>query len=441
MTAAPNSIPNSINEALGIETRRKITRRLIPFLFALYVFSFLDRVNVGFAGLDMTRELGFSNTVFGFGSGIFFVGYCLLEIPGGLLSETWSTRKWIACIMIAWGLLAGFTGLIRNATEFSIIRFLLGTAEGGFFPAVLVYLTHWFRARDRAKAIAMFMTGVPVASVVGAPISGMLMRVHWFGVAGWRWLLILEGLPAALGGLACLYYLTDRPADAKWLLPEERQWITDEIAREKGHLSQSHGNIRAALREPLVIAFALSYFCTNLSLYGLGIWLPKIVQKLSGLGSLGLGFLIAVPYLISVPAMLFSGWRSDHTGHHRRWAAGAAFTAAVGVALSQLVGQNPALSVAAFAIAAIGIMSYYPPLLALPSRILTGRGVAASFGIINLIANLGGFVGPYLMGFLTDLTHNYSAGLYVLVASSTLSGLILVLLRDHRVVGRAHHHP
>ena len=186
-----------------------------------------------------------------------------------------------------------------------------------------------------------------------------------------------------------------------------------------------------------MIAFAISYFCTNLSLYGLGIWLPKIVQKLSGLGTLRLGFLIAVPYLISVPAMLFSGWRSDHTGHHRRWAAGAAFTTAVGVALSQVVGDNATLSVAAFSVATVGIMSYYPPLLALPSRILTGRGVAASFGLINLIANLGGFAGPYLIGFLTDRTKNYSAGLYVLVASSLLSGLILVLLRDGRVSGRA----
>jgi len=304
---------------------------------------------------------------------------------------------------------------------------------------VLVYLTHWFRAQDRAKAIAMFMTGVPVASVLGAPVSGMLMRVHWLGLGGWRWLLLLEGLPAALGGIACLYYLTDRPADAKWLLPEEREWIANEIAREKGQLSHSHSHIRAVLREPLVMAFALSYFCTNLSLYGLGIWLPKIVQKLSGLGSLGLGFLIAVPYLISVPAMLFSGWRSDRTGHHRRWAAGAAFTTSLGVALSQMVDGNPALSVAAFALAAIGIMSYYPPLLALPSRILSGRGVAASFGVINLLANLGGFVGPYLMGWLTDRTHNYAAGLYLLVAASFLSGLILILVTDRRVTGRAHH--
>lgn len=425
----------SATENLAQRTRRKITRRVLPFLFALYVFSFLDRVNVGFAGLDMTRELGFSNTVFGFGSGIFFLGYCLLEIPGGLMAESWSMRKWIAGIMIAWGLLAGFTGLIHTATEFNTIRFLLGTAEGGFFPAVLVYLTHWFSARDRAKAIAMFMAGVPVANVLGAPISGLLMRVNWLGMAGWRWLLILEGLPAAIGGVVCLYYLTDRPAEAHWLEPEEREWITKEIAQEKGHLSSTHGHIGAALREPLVLAFAFSYFGANLSLYGLGIWLPKIVQKLSGVSTLVLGFLVAVPYLISVPAMLYSGWRSDHTGNHPQWAARSAFMAALGFALTQLVGGSPVLSLAAFTFAAVGMMSYYPPFLVLPSRILTGRGAAASFGAINLIANLGGFVGPSLMGWLTDRTHNYAASVYLLVASSCMSGLIVAMLRDKRVTG------
>ncbi len=426
----------SVNENLALRTRRKITRRVLPFLFVLYVFSFLDRVNVGFAGLDMTRELGFSNAVFGFGSGIFFLGYSLLEIPGGLMAESWSMRRWIAGIMMAWGLLAGFTGLIHTATEFNTIRFLLGTAEGGFFPAVLVYLTHWFSARDRAKAIALFMAGIPVANVVGAPLSGLLMRVNWLGLAGWRWLLILEGLPAALGGVVCLYYLTDRPADAKWLEPEEREWITNEIAQEKGQLSATHGHIGAALREPWVVAFALSYFCANLSLYGLGIWLPKIVQKLSGLGTLGLGFLVAVPYLISVPAMLFSGWRSDHTGNHRKWAAMSAFTAALGFGLTQAVGGNPALSLAAFTLAAVGMMSYYPPFLVLPSRILTGRGAAASFGAINLIGGLGGFAGPSLMGWLTDRTHNYSASIYLLVVSSCCSCLIVSLLRDKRVTSK-----
>ena len=191
--------------------RRKIAQRLIPFLFLLYITAFIDRVNVGFAGLDMTRELHFSNEAFGFGSGIFFFGYCLLEIPGAMLAESWSARRWIAAIMIGWGLLASVTGFIRNSTEFNIIRFLLGLAEGGFFPAVVVYLTHWFRQEDRGKAIAMFMAAIPVSNAIGAPVAGLLLRLHWMGLSGWRWLLILEGIPAFLGGVAALFYLTDRP--------------------------------------------------------------------------------------------------------------------------------------------------------------------------------------------------------------------------------------
>src|SRR5437763_14666411 len=251
-----------VREMAPAAAQRKITRRLLPFLFLLYVTAFIDRVNVSFAGLDMTRELHFSNEVFGFGAGIFFFGYCLLEIPGAMLAESWSARKWIASIMIVWGLLAGFTGLIHTSIEFNAIRLLLGLAEGGCFPAVVVYLTHWFRYEDRAKAIAMFMAAIPVSNMIGSPISGLLMKLHWFGVSGWRWLLILEGIPAFVGGIVTLFYLTDWPRDAQWLNPQERAWITAELAREsaakRGHLS-----ILAALRHPTLLALALSYFFLN----------------------------------------------------------------------------------------------------------------------------------------------------------------------------------
>src|SRR5437773_3054784 len=242
--------------------QRKITRRLIPFLFLLYITAYLDRVNVSFAGLEMTRELKFSNEVFGFGAGIFFFGYCLLEIPGAMLAESWSARKWIASIMIAWGLLAGLTGLIRTATEFNIIRFLLGLAEGGFFPAVVVYLTHWFRYEDRAKAIAMFMAAIPVSNMIGAPISGLLLRLDWLGVSGWRWLLILEGIPAFVCGIATLFYLTDWPKNAHWLAPEEREWITGELIKEASDkkTSRGHMGILETFRQPMVLVLALSYF-------------------------------------------------------------------------------------------------------------------------------------------------------------------------------------
>jgi ACS family tartrate transporter-like MFS transporter len=416
----------------GAVARRKISRRLLPFLFLLYITAFIDRVNVSFAGLDMTRELHFSNEVFGFGAGIFFFGYCLLEIPGAMLAQAWSARKWIAGIMICWGLLAGLTGLIQTAAQFNLIRFLLGVAEGGFFPAVVVYLTHWFRQEDRAKAIAMFMAAIPVSNAVGAPVAGLLLKLHWLGISGWRWLLILEGIPAFLCGMVTLWYLTDWPKDARWLSADERAWITGELEREAhrkaargGHMSILH-----AFRQPVVLALALSYFLINTSGYGVNIWLPKMIQKIPGLTTMQVSLVSAIPPLCAVPAMLLAGWHSDRRDERKWHAALAAITAGVGLALSQWAAGMPLLVVASFALAVIGVMCYYPPFWALPTRLLEDSSAAASFGFINLIANFGGFAGPYMVGFLTDRTGTYVAGVLLLVSTAILSGLILMLLRE-----------
>ncbi len=423
MTTVAETVPGRVTT--------KITRRLMPFLFVLYITAFIDRVNVGFAGLQMTKELGFSNEVFGFGAGIFFFGYCLLEVPGAIVAEHWSARKWIAAIMIVWGALAALTGLIHNAIEFNIIRFVLGVAEGGFFPAIVVYLTHWYRQADRAKAVAMFMAAIPVSNVFGAPIAGLLLRLNWFGLAGWRWLLILEGIPAFLGGIATLLYLTDRPKDAKWLTPEERDWITAEIERDRaGHKSDhSFRHMFRAFRDPVVLALAFSYFLINTTGYGLNIWLPKIVQRLSGLSTLMLSLIVAIPYLIAVPAMLINGWHSDRTNERRWHAIIPAFTAGISLLISQWSGAGPVLTVAMFTITAMSVMSYYPTFWALTTKLLRERSAAASVGFVNLIANLGGFVGPYAVGFLTDLTGNYAAGIYLLVATALLAGITLVAIR------------
>ena len=415
--------------------RRKIAQRLIPFLFLLYITAFIDRVNVGFAGLEMTRELHFSNEAFGFGSGIFFFGYCLLEIPGAMLAESWSARRWIAAIMIGWGLLASLTGFIRNSTEFNIIRFLLGLAEGGFFPAVVVYLTHWFRQEDRGKAIAMFMAAIPVSNAIGAPVAGLLLRLHWMGLSGWRWLLILEGIPAFLGGVAALFYLTDRPKQARWLASDEQDWIVGELAREAearrvSGIGQGHGSMLDALRQPMVLVLALAYFLINTSGYGLNIWLPKMVQNFSGLTTFQISLLVAIPYLCSIPAMLVAGWHSDKTGERRWHAALASMAAGLGLALSQYVGGNPALTIVSFSIAAIGVMSFYPTYWALATGVMSARSAAASFGFVNLIANFGGFVGPYMVGYLTDRTGTYAAGVFSLVATALLSSVVLILLRQ-----------
>ncbi len=419
-------------DAVAAGARKKIAGRIIPFVFLLYITAFIDRVNVSFAGLDMTRELHFSNEVFGFGAGIFFFGYSLLEIPGAMLAEVWSARKWIAAIMMFWGVLAAITGFIQNSLQFNTIRFLLGLAEGGFFPSVVVYLTHWFRQEDRGKAIAMFMAAIPVSNAIGAPIAGYLLGIHWMNVSGWRWLLILEGIPAFLGGLATLFYLTDWPKDAHWLAPAERQWITDELDRElhEKKTTRRHMSILETLRQPLVLALAVSYFLLNTSGYGFNIWLPKMVENFHGLTRMQISLVAAIPYALSVPVMLLYAWHSDRTGERKWHAAWAGVAAGVGLALSQSVGGVPPLVMAGFSIAYMGIMSYYPTYWALPTRILSARQAAASFGFVNLVANFGGFTGPYMVGFLTDRTGTYVAGVLFMVLTGLLAGVILMFLRE-----------
>ncbi len=411
--------------------RRKITRRLLPFLCLVYMTAHIDRANVGFAGLNMTGELHFSNEVFGFGAGIFFFGYCLLQIPGAVLAQRWSARKWIATVMIGWGLLASLTGLIQTSTQFNIIRFLVGLAEGGLFPAVVVYLTHWFRQVDRAKAVAALMAASPAASAVGGLIAGPLLGLHWLGISSWRWLLMLEGIPALIGGIVTLFYLTDRPRDARWLSEDEREWITEEIGREnrEKEKGQPRISILQTFGKPIVLALAFSNFGINVAFYGLVIWLPKMVQKFPSLTTWQVSLVASIPYLCAIPAMLVAGWHSDRTGERKWHAIIATLVAAAGLAISQVPGISPPLAMAGFSIAAMGIMSYFPPYWALPTKLLSVGVAAAAYGFINLIANLGGFVGPYAIGFLTDLTGTYVAGVLLLVASAIVSGLVLACLR------------
>ncbi len=410
--------------------RRKIARRLLPFLFLIYATAFVDRVNVGFAGLDMTRELHFSNEVFGFGSGIFFFGLCLFEIPGALVAHRWSARKWIGWIMIFWGFLAALTGLIRTANEFSVIRFLLGAAEGGFFPAVIVYLTHWFRETDRGKAVALFMTAIPISSVAGGLIAGVLLNLHWLGLSGWRWLLILEGLPAVVCGVATLFYLTDRPADARWLSGPEKTWIAGELEREASAKVSEEGDfgLLQALTNRTVLLLVSAYFFVNVVGYGLIIWLPKMVQALHGLNLWQISLIASIPHVCAVPAMLVAGWSADRTGRHKWHAVAATAVAAAGLAMSQLPGISPTLVVVGFSIGEMGLMSFYPAFWTLPGKMLSPRAAAAATGLITM-ANIGGFVGPYAIGFMTDLTGTHAAGVLVLVASALLTGGSVACLR------------
>lgn len=418
-------------------TRRRTMRRLIPFLFLLYVIAYLDRVNISYAGLEMTRELHFSNEIFGFGAGIFFVGYFLLEIPGTMLVELWSARKWIARIMISWGLLASLTGLIHTAHQFYWIRFVLGAAEAGFFPGVIVYVTHWFRYQDRGRALALFMTAQPISNLIGAPLSGLLMKIHWLGYGGWRWVLILEGVPAVVFGVVTLFYLEDWPKDARWLSDEERGWLVGELEREKQVKKATKPlSVWQALRHRDVILLTLVYFFRVTGTYGFIIWLPKIVQKLSGMGTFKVTLATAIPYLLSLPVMLWVGWRSDKTGERRWHTALPTISMAIALALSQWAGANVTLAIAMYSIAAMGLFSALATFWALPTMFLSEAAAAACIGLINSVGNLGGFAGPYVIGFLSNKTGSYAAGVFYLVGSMLVSGLLVLGVGRHESTKR-----
>jgi ACS family tartrate transporter-like MFS transporter len=415
---------------VSIRARRRIVRRLMPYLFFIYVIAYLDRVNVGFAALGMTGDLGFAPHVVGTGGGIFFLGYFLLEIPGTILVEKWSARGWIARVMITWGILAILTGFIHTTTQFYWIRFLLGAAEAGFFPGIIVYLTHWFRYEDRAKAVAMFMAAIPISQVIGAPVSGALLRANWLGLAGWRWLFILEGAPAVIFGVVTIFYLTDWPHQAKWLADDERDWIISELEIEKQQKqAHQHRNILKSLGQPAVLTLALAYFFIVTSNYGLIFWLPTMLKKLSGLTNFQVGLISALPYCAGLVAMLIVGWSSDRTRERRWHTALPMMVAALGLFLAALTQNSAPMTVAVLCVAAMGINSYLPGFWSLPTTFLTGTAAAASIGLINSIGNLGGFAGPYIVGRLVEATGSFFGGVIYLSMSALMAALLILALR------------
>jgi len=411
--------------------RRRIIRRLIPYLFLLYIINYLDRVNVSYANLEMTKALNFTAEVFGFGAGIFFAGYFLFEIPGSLLIEKWSARVWIARIMISWGIVAVLMGFMNSATQFYWLRFGLGAAEAGFFPGIIVYLTHWFRYQDRAKAVALFMAAVPLSNFLGSPFSGLILGVNWFGLAGWRWLFILEGAPAIILGVVTIFYLTDWPHQAKWLAADEREWITAELEKEKALKTAARSfGVLEALRHREVVLLALAYFFIVTGLYGFNFWLPTIVKALSGLPNLMVTLVSALPYLTGFVALMIVGWSSDRSGERRWHTAVPMIVAGAGLLLSALTQSTPVLAVSMFCVAAAGLYSFFPSFWALPTSFLSGSAAAAAIGLINSIGNLGGFVGPYVVGYLNTRTNSFLGGMLYLSFSALVgAGLILTLKR------------
>jgi len=428
------SATNVKDSAISDRCRRRVTKRLMPYLFVLYVIAYLDRVNVGFAAPGgMKTSLGFTDDVIGFGAGIFFIGYVILEIPGSILVEKWTAKGWIARIMISWGILAILTGFIHTKSHFYIIRFLLGAAEAGFFPGIIVYLSHWFRYQDRAKAVALLMAAVSVSNIVGSPLSGFLLRINWLGLEGWRWMFILEGAPAIILGVITLFYLTDWPHQAKWLPADEREWLIAELEREKKEKEAKHGlNILQAFRHREVLLLTLAYFFMVTAVYGLNFWLPSIIKRLSDLPNLVVSFIVALPYCVGLVSILLVGWHSDKTQERRWHTALSMMVASLGLLLSVVFGNYTLLAVSMFCLAAAGTAGYLPGFWALPTSFLTGTAAAASIGLINSFGNLGGFVGPFVVGYLSKKTGSYFGGVLYLSLSALIASFLILSLRATR---------
>ena len=408
------------------DARRRIAWRILPFLFVLFVIAFLDRVNVGYAGLEMMHDLSFSASVFGFGSGIFFIGYLVFEIPGCLIVERWSARKWFARIMVSWGLVTVFMAFIKTPFHFYLVRILLGVAEAGFFPGIIVYLTHWFRAEDRAKAAAIFMLAIPVSNIVGSPVSGYLLGVHWLGLQGWRWLFIIEGIPAIVFGVLTVFYLTDWPREARWLPQEEREWISAELERES--LEKKNANFLGtweALRQPAVLQLTVIYFCAVSCTYALTIWLPTFVKRRGGFSDLAVTLLSVVPYVALLIAILVNGWHSDRTGERHWHTVAPLILSMAGFAVTIAAGRHFWLAFVCLIFASTA-NAFLPAFWAIPYTFLGESGAAASTGLINSIGNLGGLAGPWVLGYFLDRRHSFRLG-FVYVIASLLVAIFLTL--------------
>jgi MFS transporter, ACS family, tartrate transporter len=425
--------------AIARHTRAHIARRLLPFVFLLFVIAFIDRINLSYVNLDMSRDLRFSDAVFGFGAGIFFFGYLILEIPGALIVERWGAHRWIARIMISWGIVTLFTAFIRTPAQFYTARFLLGLAEAGFLPGVIVYLTHWFCDRDRAKATALFMTAIPVSYIIGSPLAGLVLRLHWFSLPGWRWVFLIEAMPALFFGVFTLFYLTDWPRDARWLTPDERAWITSALDHEKSlKKAERQFTIRDALRNKITMQMTAAYFFSTSALYGFVFWFPTLLKRFSNLPNLQVTLLAALPYILTVLAMRLFGWNSDRTGERRWHAASPLFLSAAALfAAVALHSTHTSPAIVMLCLAAVFLQVPYAILWTIPTAILCESAAAACIGFINSVGCLGGFVAPFVVGYLSTRTGSLVPGLLYLTISAVIGALIILALPARTALSRA----
>ncbi|CAN7231071.1 putative metabolite transport protein NicT [compost metagenome] len=427
--------PGVSDAAFEDATYRKVSWRLVPFLLLCYVVAYLDRVNVGFAKLQMLNDLQFSETIYGLGAGIFFIGYFLFEVPSNVILHKVGARIWIARIMITWGAISAAMMFVTTPTMFYVLRFLLGIAEAGFFPGIILYLTYWYPANRRGRTTTFFMTAIALSGVIGGPLSGWVMQsFHGHnGWSGWQWMFLLEGIPSILVGLWVLAYLDDRITHAKWLSPQEKALLERNIASEDAH--KEDPPIRTVMSSPRVWLMSAIYFCFVMGLYGVSFWLPTIIKQTGVKGALDIGLLTAIPYGCAVVGMVLVAYSADRSGERRWHIALPALAGSLGLLLSVQWHNDTTLAMVALTLATIGILTTLPLFWSLPTSFLAGTGAAAGIALINSLGNLAGFLSPYAVGWLKDLTHSTDSGMYLLAACLVV-GAALTLSVPKRLVSQ-----
>ncbi|TDE11420.1 MFS transporter [Jiangella asiatica] len=425
----------AVSDPHAREAVRKALRRLVPFLALMFVLAFLDRVNVGFAKDELEVDVGIGAAAYGLGAGIFFVGYAFFEVPSNLIMHRVGARRWLSRIMVSWGLIAAAMYLVQGELSFYLLRFLLGVAEAGFFPGVILYLTYWFPDRYRSTATGLMYWGLPLAYILGAPSSGLLMEMDGIAaLAGWQWMFLVQGLAASAVGVWAWFFLDDRPQDAAWLTPAERIALQEQLDREAATRPAGHtASVGSVLTQPIVLYFSLIYFCIQLSLYGVTFWLPSTVEDIGGLDSWQVGLISALPWMCALAGLFLVGRAADRSGRYRQYGAACMTAAAAGIALSAALSPVPAI--AALCLAAFGFIAVLPVFWALPTRYFTGLAAAGGIALVNSVGNVGGFLAPYFLGLVEESTGSVQRGMYVL-AGTTLLGAILIAMTRRRPADR-----
>jgi MFS transporter, ACS family, tartrate transporter len=425
--------------SLEASALKKVRNRLVPFVGLLYFAAFIDRVNVSFAAAQMNRDLGFSDYVYGLGAGVFFIGYALFEVPSNLILHRVGGRRWLARIMITWSIVAGAMVLVKGATGFYVLRFLLGAAEAGFFPGIIYYLTYWVPAGGRARLVGIFMTAVPISTALGAPLSSAVLRLDgYLGLAGWQWLFLTETIPSLLLGFVTLFYLPDRPSDARWLTQQEQHWLQDRLDAENAcRDTQRRATVLQALTNSRVLALSACYFGAEIGLYGVILWIPQILSH-AGIPAAAVGYAVALPYALGAIGMVWWCRRSDQAKERVWHIAVASLVAFLGLLASAVLENSPLLSLAAISIGALGTLAIFPIFWTLPAAILNGAAAAGAIALINALGNLGGFAGPFFIGWIKDATGSFSWGLVGAGSGVLMTGILAVLIGHDSAAEHGH---